>query len=151
MVSRVSYQLLCVPQPGIKPAFCDKFFMCPIFCHMLVLNNGYVVGTAYGREPVGHNDHCTPGAQFLKRALYGRLRDAVERRSGFIQYEDGRILQKDAGYGYPLLLPAGQSDPPFSQLGIEPFRKFSYIISDAGAVQHIPYLFIIKIIIWPQR
>ena len=57
---------------------------------------------------MGDDQGCTVVGQPLHRLAHGLLALVVQRARGFIEDDDGRILQENARDAEPLLLPAGQ-------------------------------------------
>ena len=85
-----------------------------------------------GGQAVGDDEGGTALGQLVKGALDPGFGHAVQSGGGLVQDEDGGILQKDAGDGYPLLLPAGEHDAPFAHIGLEPVGHFQDIVVDLG-------------------
>ena len=54
----------------------------------------------------------------VERALDFALGAGVQRAGGFVQQQDGRILQDGAGDGDALLLAAGQFQPALAHHGV---------------------------------
>ena len=51
-----------------------------------------------------HDNGGAPAHQHVQRSLHGSLVLGVQRRGGFVEQEDGRVLQDGAGDGEPLAL-----------------------------------------------
>jgi hypothetical protein len=66
------------------------------------------VGVADGRQAVGDHQGGAALHQPFQRRLHQRLALGVERRGGFVQQQDRRVLQEGAGDGDALALTAGQ-------------------------------------------
>src|SRR6266436_4446854 len=67
--------------------------------------------------------YSTPAHQILQTRRSSDLRFAVERRSRFVQNQDGRVFMNRARNGNPLSLPAGQPHSTLSDYSLIPLRK----------------------------
>ena len=61
-----------------------------------------------------------PAASVCKRQLNLLLRFGIERGGGFVEKKDGRVLQKRARDGEPLLLSAGKQAALVADDGVVP-------------------------------
>ena len=59
--------------------------------------------------------------EVFQRVLHGAFALRVERRGGFIEQQDGRVLEQRAGDGDTLLLAARQAGAAFAKLAGEAF------------------------------
>jgi hypothetical protein len=59
-------------------------------------------------EAMGNGNDRAPLEEIQQRLLNGVLGFRVQRGSGFVQYQDGGVLEQGPGDGYPLALPAGE-------------------------------------------
>ena len=66
----------------------------------------YLVGMLDGGQSVGDGYRSARLHEFLKCVLHKSIALRVERRRGFIEDEDGWILEYGASYGYALALTA---------------------------------------------
>ena len=84
------------------------------------VSDGYnAAGIADGGKPMG-NDQCgSAHCQIVKGLLNFCFRHRIQSGSGFIQDQNGRILQEDPGNGHTLLLTAGKQSAPFAHIGVE--------------------------------
>ena len=70
-------------------------------------------------------DHRTPAHQARKRFADRLLGFAVERRGGFVEQQDRRVLQERARNGNTLPLAAGKLDPAIPDLVASPCGNVS--------------------------
>jgi hypothetical protein len=69
-------------------------------------------------QAVGDHDRRSISPESTNRLLHQLLALLVQHTVIFIQYKDGRVLQKDAGQRDSLLLPSGKFDPPLADFRI---------------------------------
>ena len=72
-----------------------------------------------GGQAVGDGDHRLALHQGVEALLDRRLDLRVQRRGGFVQHQDRRVLEQHPGDGDALALAAGQLDPALADLGVE--------------------------------
>ena len=68
--------------------------------------------------------------QLVKGPLDFGLGNAVQGGGSFVQDQDRRIFQEDAGNGDALLLPAGEERAPLPHVGVEPVGHSHDIVVD---------------------
>ena len=90
----------------IKTVICNQIFMCSALDDAAVLQNDDQVGVADGREAVGDDQGSTPTHQARECVLDEPLAFRVEGGSGFVEDEQGRILEHGPGDGDALPLSA---------------------------------------------
>ena len=93
-----------------------QFFVGAALFHQRIMGAGFgdpaardnrnAIGVAYGGKPVSNNQRGSSLAQLIKRLLDQHFGCIVKRTGCFIKNEDGRVLQKHARDGNPLLLTA---------------------------------------------
>ena len=102
-------QALHVIQPLVVPVFGYQLLVRAVFHDFALVHDVDFVRVADGAQAVGDGD----GGARLHQALQGFLHQAfalrVEGGGGFVQDEDGRVLQDGAGDADALALPAGQA------------------------------------------
>ena len=102
-------QALHVIQSLVIPVLCNQLFVRAAFHDFAFVHDVDFVRVADSAQAVGDGD----GGARLHQALQGFLHQAfalcVEGRGGFVQDEDGRVLQDGPGDADTLALPAGQA------------------------------------------
>ena len=78
---------------------------------------------AHSREPVSDHDNGPPLHQFSQRLLDLLLGLGIDRGGSLVEYQDGGVFEDRSRYGEPLLLSAGELDPPFTHASIVPPRQ----------------------------
>ena len=86
--------------------------------NMLPFHHGNHISTPDGGEPVGDDDGGAALAQFVQGGLDPLLGDGVQGGGGLVQHQNLRIFQEHPGDGDPLLLAAGEHDPPFADVAV---------------------------------
>ena len=87
------------------------------------VGNGHdAVGVADGAQAVGNDQGGTAHSQIVKGPLDLGFRHRVQCGGGFVQNQNGRILQENPGNGNALLLTAGQEGSPLAHIGVEALR-----------------------------
>src|SRR6516165_8659688 len=71
-----------------------------------------------GREPMSDRDHRLVSHERAQARLNGGFDFAVERRGRFVEYQDRRVLENDAGDGDALALAAGKLHAALADLRI---------------------------------
>ncbi len=101
----------------------DQLRVSAHFADGLVLQHHDLVGVADGGEAVGDDD----GGAALHQAFQGLLDEqlglGIDRGGGFIQDQDGSVLEHGAGDGEALLLPAGELDAALADEGVVALRQ----------------------------
>src|SRR5579884_825820 len=98
-----------------------------------IFEDDNAIGAAHGGKAMGDHEHGPAGHQVLQRSLDERLGLAVEGGGGFVQYEDGRILQQGTRDRDALALAAGQPDAALANYGVVAFREFlDEVVSQGG-------------------
>ena len=83
---------------------------------------------------MGHHNGGSALAKLVQGLLDQDFRGVVQGGSGFVQNQDGGILQKYPGDGQTLLLAAGETDAPLADLGIVAIRQGHHIVVDVGSL-----------------
>ena len=76
--------------------------------------NGDAVGAANGRKPMRDHHHGAVLHQVGQRGLHQGFAFGIERRGGFVQNQDGRVLEDGARDGQALALAAGEPEALFA-------------------------------------
>lgn len=85
--------------------------MVPGLQHPALVKNDDAVSVTHGREAV-RNDQCrAPKGQLIEGALDLALVGSVDAGGGFVQHEDGSVLEQRPGDRDALTFPAGQLQP----------------------------------------
>ena len=82
-----------------------------------------LVGAADGGQPVRDHDHGAVLHQVGQRLLHQHFRFGVEMRGGFVQNQDGRVLEQGAGDGDALPLAAAQPHAAVADHRLVAFRQ----------------------------
>src|SRR5215217_8246996 len=85
----------------------DQLVVAPFLGDACFVDDNDAVGVLDGGQAVGDDQRGAALGQFHEGLLDGPLRFRVERGGGFVQDEDGWILDEHAGDGEALLLPTG--------------------------------------------
>ena len=83
----------------------DKLFVVSALDYPSVLKHHDHVGIADRREPVRDNENRSAVHQLIHAVLNKRLSACIYRRGRFIEYHNGRISHRGAGYRDKLTLP----------------------------------------------
>ena len=75
-----------------------------VFDDLACLEHDHPIEIAQGRQTVGDRDHGAPAHQPAKRFADRLFRFAVERRGGFVEQQDRRVLEDRPRYGDALAL-----------------------------------------------
>jgi len=103
----------------VESPFFEEFGVGAALGHAAVVEEEDPVGVFDGGQPMGdHNDRPVLH-QFFDGVLDQFFRGGVQGTGGFVQNEDGRILQEGAGDGQPLLLPSGKEHAPFPDQSVQ--------------------------------
>ena len=97
----------CVPHSLMRPLF----------------QHHDLVGAADGGEPVRDHDHGAVLHQVGQRLLHQQLGFGIQVRGGFVQDQDGGVLQQRAGDGDTLPLAAAQARAAVADHGFVALRK----------------------------
>ena len=98
--------------PGIK------CIGCALFGHHAVGQHHDFVRTGYGAHPVGDDKNGFVFYEPGKSLLNGSFVLHIQTGGGFVQQNDGRILQEGAGDGNALTLTAGKSAAILADVGV---------------------------------
>ena len=99
--------ILQSPQPGIESVLPDKLVVSPLFHNFSVLQNENLLCAPDGFQAVGNHHNRAFSGDFIQCPLHHGLVIGVQRSCGFVQQQDGHILQKGPGQRNALALPAG--------------------------------------------
>src|ERR1700735_1855474 len=88
-----------------------------------VIEDRDAVGAADGAQAMGDDERRASTEELDHRLLDQPLALAVETRRGFIEHDDRRILEKDAGDGDTLALAAGELHAPLAHPCLETERE----------------------------
>ena len=73
-------------------------------------------------EAMRDDDHGAALHQVGQRGLHQRLALGIERRGGFVENENGRVLEDGAGNGHALALAAGEAEAFLADDGVVALR-----------------------------
>ena len=86
-----------------------------------------------GGQAMGDDQRGAALRQLGQRALDGHFGGGIERRGGFVEDEDRRVLEEDAGDGDALLLSARELDAALAYHRIEPVGQARNHLVETGA------------------
>ncbi len=101
----------------------DQFFMSSFLYNLALRENDDPMGISDGGKPMGDHKDRSALHQTFQGLLNLCLRIGIKGGGGFIQYQDGCILQKGPGDGEALAFPTGKLDTLFSNDGLVPLGK----------------------------
>jgi len=99
-----------------------------------VLEHEDAGGVAHGREPVGDHEGGAVLHHLVERRLHLALGFRVQRAGGFVEDEDGRVLEDGAGDREALALAAGQRAAAFADRRRERVRRALDEVERLGAL-----------------
>ena len=102
----------------VDSLFLNQFLMGTPFGDAVVRDDQNLIRSVDGGQPVGDGDGGAVFGEHIQALLNPALAFVVQCAGGFIQNQDGRILQEYAGDGNALLLAAGEPGSPFSHKGV---------------------------------
>lgn len=79
--------------------------------------------------------------ELLERLFYDIFALVIEGTRCFVEYEDRRVLEEDAGDRETLLLAAGEFDAALTDVGVVAVRKLHYEVVSIGELGGFDYLF----------
>ena len=100
-------RVLGLIQLGVDAAGLQQLPMGAALGNYTVGNGHDAAGTADGTQAVSDNQRRPSLGEVIKGPMDFRLRHGVQCGGGFVQNQNGRILQENPGDGDALLLPAG--------------------------------------------
>lgn len=92
--------------------------MAAFFLNAVLAQNEDAVGVLDGRQAVGNRQRCAALRQFVQALADQNLALVVQGARGLVQQQNARVLQKYAGNGEALLLPAGELDTALTDIGV---------------------------------
>ncbi len=104
-------------EPLVDAAVVDQFFVRSNLRDTAPIHHHDFVGPPDGGKAVRDHDHGAVAHQRLERGLHQDLRFGVQVRRGFVQNQDGRILEERPRDGQPLPLTSAQLDAAFADHG----------------------------------
>src|ERR1017187_7511151 len=110
-------------EPLINSALGDEFFVGADFADLPLFEHHNLVRPAYGGKPVRDDDNGAVLHQVGQRLLYQHFALRVQVAGGFVQDQDGRVLEQRARDGETLALSAGEFDAAVANHGLVSFRE----------------------------
>src|SRR5690606_27843162 len=107
------------PQLGIQSTPSDQFSMTAIFNDAPLVHHDQPVHFGDGRQAMGDGDDRFALHQLVEVFLDRGFDFGVQRRGSFVENQDRRILEHDAGDGDALALAAGQLYAALAHMGVE--------------------------------
>ena len=109
-----------VPQAVINAFLCQQFLVAALFLNAGFAQHQNAVSVFDGGQAVGNRQRGATLGQLIQALPNQNLTLVVQRACGFVQQQDGRVLQKYPRNADALFLPAGKLDPAFAYIGIIP-------------------------------
>jgi len=103
----------------VNAVFLQQFVVAALFDDAAPVQDDEAVHCRDGGKAVRDGNHRFSCHQAVQAGLDGCFHFAIQRRGGFVQDEDGRVFEQDAGDGDTLPLPAGEFDTTFADLRVE--------------------------------
>src|ERR1700724_1203642 len=119
---------LKIIQPAVSAELLHQLFVAAYIRDRSVFENYDAVRATHRRKPMSDDNDCTAGHQVVQRRLDQRLGFAIKRGGGFVEDENGRILQKSAGNGDALTFASGETYALFADFSLISGGKFTYEI-----------------------
>src|ERR1017187_1024024 len=110
-------------EPLINSALGDEFFVGADFADLPLFEHHNFVRAAYRGKPVRDDDDGAVLHQVGQRPLYQHFALRVQVAGGFVQDQDGRVLQQGSRDGEALALSAGKLDAAIANHGVVAFRE----------------------------
>src|SRR5699024_2017110 len=107
-----------VPQAVVDPLLCQQLFVGAVLQDALLSQDQDTVVVLDGGQAVGDGQGGAAMGQFFQALAHQDLALVVQGAGGLVQDQDGRVFQKDPCDAQPLLLAAGQLDPPLAHVGV---------------------------------
>src|SRR5262245_32165351 len=91
-------------ESGIEAVLCDEHLMSALLDYLAFIQHDDAIPGLDGGESV-RDDKCgSVLCKFMQSLPYLHFRLGIDIRGGFVEHDNGRILQEDARDGNPLLL-----------------------------------------------
>src|ERR1017187_7114628 len=120
-------------EPLINSALGDEFFVGADFADLPLFEHHNLVRPAYGGKPVRDDDYGAVLHQVGQRLLYQHFALRVQVAGGFVQDQDGRVLEQGARDGEALALSAGEFGAAIANHGLVAFREaLDEIVGESG-------------------
>ena len=134
---------LCVPlvKAGVDAAAGHEFVVSAAFFDAVFGQYQDTFRISYGRQPVSDNDGRSVFRELLEGFFDDILALVIEGTRCFVEYEDRRILEEDAGNREALLLAAGELDAALTDVGVIAVRELHYEVVRIGQLCCFDYLF----------
>ena len=126
---------------GIDAALCQQLGVTAALGDDTVGDGDDAVGVADGTQAVGDDQGGAAHGQIVEGPLDLGLRHGVQGGGGFVQDQDGGILQEDSGDGYTLLLSAGQQSTALTDIGVKLVGHRHDIVIDLRPLGSLHHLF----------
>ena len=95
----------------------------PVFADAALVEHHDLVGAADGGKPVGDHDDGAMFHQVGQRLLYQHFALGVQMAGGFVENQDGRVLEQRAGDGDALALSAAEARAAIADHGVVAFGQ----------------------------
>jgi CheY-like chemotaxis protein len=106
------------PQAGVNAALRQQLGVRAFFHDAACVQHDQAVQRGDGGQAVRNGDHGLALHQAVQAFLDGGFDLAVERAGGFVQQQDGRVLEHHAGNGHALALAARELDAALAHMGL---------------------------------
>src|ERR1035438_9839880 len=120
-------------EPLINSALGDEFFVGADFADLPIFEHHNLVRASNRGKPVRDDDDGAVLHQVGQRLLYQHFALRVQVAGGFVQDQDGRVLQQGARDGEALALAAGKLDAAVANHSLIAFREaLDEIVGEGG-------------------
>ena len=107
----------------------------PLHNALVFFHNQNGVGVFHGGEPVGDGNGGAAFGEGVQGMLDDHFAFVVQGRGGFVQNQDGRVFQENAGDGDPLFLSAGKLYAPLAHVGLKALFKIHDEVVGVGQLR----------------
>ena len=105
------------PQAGVNAALGQQLGVGAFFHDVAAVHDDEAVHRGDGGEAVGNGDHGLALHEAVQALLDGGFHLGVQRAGGFVQQQDGRVFEHDAGNGHALALAARELHAALAHMG----------------------------------
>src|SRR5437868_6155968 len=110
--------LLAPPHVGVEAILRQQLGVAAALGNPAAVKHDDLVGVDDGRQPMGDHHGGAAAAHLFQRALDLLLGPGVERAGRLVEQQDVRVLEDGARDRHPLLLAAGELQPPLADRGL---------------------------------
>ena len=123
------------PEFGVVAVLGDELVVPAGLDDAALLEHDDLIGAPDGGEAVGNHEHRAALHEALERELDFAFGDGIDAGSGFVEDDEGRVLQERPGDGDALLFALAEADAFFADISIELLGQGGDEIPGAGLPQ----------------